>query len=176
MVQTASLGFAFDRDYATHYARRADCVVEHRPQNLLDDNDGYVVHDLIHFFEAKSKSGSSPESSVIRGARFIKCVIFIHISCVLCLIRCRHVLDKRLHIDIVALLNLTESVFARAIISSRRSVHDLTLPRSWILNWLSTWDGPLAIKYDTTILQMLHYPLKELLEAICLGQDISMSA
>ena len=72
VVQTASLGFAFHRDDAVHYARRVPCIVDLRPPRLLDGNGGYILHDLINFFDAKSDSESSRESSVIRGASFIK--------------------------------------------------------------------------------------------------------
>ncbi|KAF8491287.1 hypothetical protein JB92DRAFT_2753228 [Gautieria morchelliformis] len=149
VTHTAALAFAFDRDNATHYIRRADCIVLHRPPILVYENRGYMVHDLINFFEAEPESETLPESSIIRGASFIK-----------------RVLDRRIPVDINALLNVVESVLARAIIASRRSLHDLTLPRSWILSWLSTWDGRCAINYDTRVLQILFEPLEQLLGAL----------
>ena len=75
VVQTASLSFTFDRDYATRYTRRARCIVNLRPSPLIGENGGYILHDLINFFEGKSDSESSRESSVIRGASFIKYVM-----------------------------------------------------------------------------------------------------
>jgi hypothetical protein len=81
VINAAALAFAFDRDNATHYIRRADCIVLHRPPILVYENRGYLVHDLINFLEAESASETLPESSIIRGASFIKCVV--HFSCVI---------------------------------------------------------------------------------------------
>ena len=85
-------------------------------------------------------------------------------------------MDNHIPIDIDAVLNLVESVFARAIIASRHSLHDLTLPRSWILTWLSTWYSGSPISYDRVVFQILSEPLRELLEAICSTRGVGMSA
>ncbi|KAF8588487.1 hypothetical protein K439DRAFT_1335105 [Ramaria rubella] len=146
VVQTSTLAFTFDRTNALHYIRRAGCVhvVENIPPHL-NRQGRYVVHDLLDFLQATS------DVSAVAGACFVK-----------------HLLDQRIPIDIDTLLSMVESLFGRAIISSRDSLHQVTLPRSWILSLLSNRESR-ARSRDASVLEILIGSLRDLLEDICIN-------
>ncbi|EJF58549.1 hypothetical protein DICSQDRAFT_172899 [Dichomitus squalens LYAD-421 SS1] len=152
LLQGLRLAFRFDPDAASEYVHRIPAVVSYRPPTLMrgGDSEGYMVHYLL---------GSMQNSDV---KALSKGVLFMN-----------HVLEKKVPIDIGVLSNFMDHLCGSLLIASRlratATLHDLTLPKSWLLR-LSPNIEALRIK-DTQLVNIYQTQITQLLEPIYTGQD-----
>ncbi|TBU21885.1 hypothetical protein BD311DRAFT_811916 [Dichomitus squalens] len=152
LLQGLRLAFRFDPDAASEYVHRIPAVVSYRPPTLMrgGDSEGYMVHYLLDSMQ------NSDVKALSKGVLFMN-----------------HVLEKKVPIDIGVLSNFMDHLCGSLLIASRlratATLHDLTLPKSWLLR-LSPNIEALRIK-DTQLVNIYQTQITQLLEPIYTGQD-----
>ncbi|KAI1785420.1 hypothetical protein LXA43DRAFT_132940 [Ganoderma leucocontextum] len=152
LIQAARLALKFDQDAAAEYLHRVPTIMIYRPPMLLRDNDkSYVVHYLLHSMQ------DSDEHALNKGVLFMN-----------------HILEKKVPIDIGVLCDFMDHLCGALIISSRirltGTLHDVTLPKSWISRLSSTIE--VLRTRDTQLVKIYKAQIIQLLEPIYTGQDI----
>lgn len=131
-LRLADLGSFIDNKALVDHVHRTSLVQKYRPPFLMrEERDGYVILELLEFLRGGEKS------SIHAGAAFIQCVSHqFHISLSDPTLF-RHILDKKIPVEITLLCRFLELVVGSLVIawSFKRigSLHGVTLPRSWIL-------------------------------------------
>jgi len=149
MTQGAFLAFAFDKQVAQDYLRRAPSVIGRRPKELMRGRQGehYIIHDLLESIDG------TRDCTISAGILFIQAVC-----------------DKGLRIDVGVLCHLIEYICASFAIAYKfrwsSSLHDLTLPRSWLVA-LSRDDS--LRNRQTHLIPLLLESMEQLLESIYSG-------
>ncbi|KAH8984681.1 hypothetical protein EDB92DRAFT_1885663 [Lactarius akahatsu] len=115
LLRLVDLGSFVDNKALVDFVYRTSLVQIYSPPFLMrEERDGYVILDLLEFLRGDK------HSSIHAGAMFI-----------------RHILDKKIPVEITMLCRFMELVVGSFIIawSFRKtgSLHGVTLPRSWML-------------------------------------------
>ncbi|KAI9436974.1 hypothetical protein H4582DRAFT_1853973 [Lactarius indigo] len=115
LLRLVDLGSFIDNKALVDFVHRTSLVQKYSPPFLMrEERDGYVILDLLEFLRG-DKNGS-----IHAGAMFI-----------------RHILDKKIPVEITILCRFLELVVGSFIIAwsfmKTGSLHGITLPRSWIL-------------------------------------------
>ncbi|KAI0770957.1 hypothetical protein BD413DRAFT_613484 [Trametes elegans] len=115
LVRVARLAILIDSEAASKYLSRVPCVATFREVIYLRQSEiAYTAHDLLGLLY------NSDPMALNRGILFL-----------------RHVLENKVSIDISVLCDIMESLCGSLLIASRLhnggSLHNLTLPKSWIM-------------------------------------------
>lgn len=115
LLRLVDLGSFIDNKALVDHVDRTDLVQKHRPPALMrGEKDGYVILELLGFLRADEYG------SINAGAAFIQ-----------------HVIEKQIPVEVTVLCRFLELVVGSFVIASTfkrtRSLHGVTLPRSWIL-------------------------------------------
>ncbi|KAF8261744.1 hypothetical protein EI94DRAFT_1809815 [Lactarius quietus] len=115
LLRLVDLGSFIDSKALVDHVNRTSLVQRFRPTILMrGERDGYVILELLEFLRADEYS------SINAGAAFIQ-----------------HVLLKKIPIELALLCRFLELVVGSFVIAATfkrtRSLHGVTLPRSWIL-------------------------------------------
>ncbi|KAI0757675.1 hypothetical protein C8Q80DRAFT_1134839, partial [Daedaleopsis nitida] len=119
-MRAVRLALVFDSK-AMDYLYRTPSVAGCRPVPLLRGKDkAYVIHDLLAVLHLPSED----VSSLNRGLLFLN-----------------HVLENKLHIDITLLCDLMDHLCGSMVLAirlqgSQGTLHDVTLPKSWLTRLL----------------------------------------
>lgn len=169
-LEAAVLAFDIDENNAADYIRRAPCCNIRLPPIFIRDEGRYVVHDLLMFLQGDLHS-------VYHGVSFMRCVLSpISLPTRLIAFFSRHVVERKVPIDVNAFLHLAERVcgsFALAWKGRNGSYHDLTLPRSWLARLLKPGR---RIRCSRNILRDLSSTLTTLLQDLSREPDESQGA
>ena len=148
----------------------------HPPQIMLDANHGYVIPQVVVFLHGMEYE------SIHAGTLFIKYVDqFSQFGSQLYGIPCtppRHILNNKIPVELAVLCRILELVAGSYIMASAynrtRSLHGVTLPRSWILENVRKFNG--ENKYlNSRMLWYMAIPFKALLERVYSGNDTGRS-
>ncbi|KAI9453660.1 hypothetical protein BJY52DRAFT_1288007 [Lactarius psammicola] len=115
LLRLVDLGSFIDNKALVDHFHRTSLVQKDRPPFLMrNERNGYVILELLGFLRADEYG------SINAGAAFIQ-----------------HVLDKKIPVEVTVLCRFLELVVGSFVIAwtfkRTRSLHGVTLPRSWIL-------------------------------------------
>ncbi|PCH33046.1 hypothetical protein WOLCODRAFT_62498 [Wolfiporia cocos MD-104 SS10] len=153
LMRATALVFSAGKQTASHQLTRARCISACRPPPLLREDRGvkvYVVHDLLYLM-----SDDSPYS-------LFKGILFMN-----------HVIENRTPIDVGLLCNLLDCICAMMIVDyrykMRHSLHDITLPHSWLIRLLQEMKK--LGSRETRFLPLYLKPMVALLEQVQTGHQ-----
>ncbi|KAH9931245.1 uncharacterized protein B0H18DRAFT_929725 [Fomitopsis serialis] len=150
LMRTISLGMTFDSGVLLYHLPQVRSVVTCRPKALVRGNteaksDAYVVQDLERYVHT------------VHPASLASGIIFIN-----------HVLVNRLSVDIVVLCEFMDNLAGLLIVASRMSdantLHDLTMPRSWLQRVLPSLSQ--LKNQSTNLIRLYMKPMAGLLDQI----------
>ncbi|KAI0042885.1 hypothetical protein FA95DRAFT_1609833 [Auriscalpium vulgare] len=151
LLRLVDLGKTFDQAAIQDYLPRTPVVTQYRPPHLVRQPiNAYVVDDLVGFFTKEE------QWSLSAGALFFK-----------------HILDSRIPVDITVLCRFLDVLCGSFVIAKKLwthgSLHDLMLPRSWVLELLPSAEK--LKKRHTQTVPVIVDPIAPLLERIYSGQQ-----
>ncbi|PCH33049.1 hypothetical protein WOLCODRAFT_159800 [Wolfiporia cocos MD-104 SS10] len=155
-IRIATLAFTFDKQSAELQLTRAPCVTTHKYSILLrrwNDRKVYALEDFLAFMI------NDHETSILRGVLFV-----------------RHIIKRRIPIDIVVLCDLLDLLCASIVLRDRyqttRSFHNVTLPQSWLVR-LVDFIKRLCIRTTRfkELRDMYLEPISQLMSQIQTGKD-----
>ena len=177
LMRATSLAMVFDHKAASTGLQTIPSyhVPPHdRPYHLVRQGV-YVVHDLI------SSVQCNDVNSLNRGVLVLKYASDSYVLCVLFLTNITptsHILSKRVSIDIGVLCDFMDYLCGAMVVAkrlqSRGNLHDITLPKSWIIRLvqdvekIAHKDTELAVEYERHI--------GDLLEQVYSGADAGTSS
>ncbi|KAH9016162.1 hypothetical protein EDB85DRAFT_767953 [Lactarius pseudohatsudake] len=115
LLRLVDLGSFIDNKALVDHLNRTSLVQQYRPPFLMrGERHGYVILELLGFLRADEKG------SIHAGAAFIQ-----------------YILDKKIPVEVTMLCRFLELVVGSFVVAwsfkRSRSLHGITLPRSWIL-------------------------------------------
>ncbi|KZT68439.1 hypothetical protein DAEQUDRAFT_671296 [Daedalea quercina L-15889] len=147
LLQTTSLGLTFDAGALQYHLPLVQSVSVYRPTEALSRGEEkvYIMQDLERYVR------NEHQASLASGILFVN-----------------HILTKRLPVDISALCDFLDVLCGRLVVASRlghrNTMHDVTLPRSWLLRALPSL-YELKDK-STNLFELYVTPMADLLEQI----------
>ncbi len=132
LLRLLDLGSFIDNKALVDHFYRTGLVQLYRPPFLMrGERDGYVILELLRFLRA-DESGS-----IHAGVAFIQLSSHQFHFPFFVLILFRYILDQKLSVELTVLCRFLEVVVGSFVIASTftktRTLHGVTLPRSWIL-------------------------------------------
>ncbi|KAI0716097.1 hypothetical protein C8T65DRAFT_606293 [Cerioporus squamosus] len=153
LIRTARFAFTFDHKAAADYAPRVPCVLAYRPQALMRSQGtekSYVVQYLIGFMQ------NSEVYSLNQGVLFMN-----------------HILENKIPVDISLLCDFMDHLCGRLILTIRQqsssSLHDVTLPKSWLSTLVP--DAKALQSKERQLSTLYKKNMGDLLEQIYSGTD-----
>ncbi|TFY54263.1 hypothetical protein EVJ58_g8968 [Rhodofomes roseus] len=151
LMRTISLGLTFNSSALQHHLIQVPSVAAGSGPNKLlrskADTQVYIVHDLTRYVY------NAQPSSLASGINFIN-----------------HVLMNRLFIDVTVLCELLDNLCALIVVASRLqtsdTLHDITMPRSWLQRALLDIHQMKDKFLSRGFLEMYMAPMAGLLEQI----------
>ncbi|KAH8984683.1 hypothetical protein EDB92DRAFT_2117026 [Lactarius akahatsu] len=132
LLRLVDLGSFIDNKALVDHVNRTSLVQQYRPPFLMrGERDGYVILELLGFLRADEKG------SIHAGAAFIQYVLHQSRIPIPMLAPSRYILDKKIPVEVTMLCRFLELVVGSFVVAwsfkRSRSLHGITLPRSWIL-------------------------------------------
>jgi hypothetical protein len=144
---------------------------------MLDANHAYVIPHIVVFLHGMEYE------SIHAGTLFIKYVDqFSQFGSQLYGTPCtlpRHILNHKIPVELTVLCRILELVSGSYIMASAynrtRSLHGITLPRSWILENVRTFNRVKNKYLNSRMHWYMATPFKDLLERVYSGNDTGRS-
>lgn len=164
LIRAATLGIYLDRKEAGDYLYRGR-YMDSRIPHYIREGRNYVVSELLNSLRGSGRRCFTVGILFIRYVRALKsCGDFPETNP-------RHVVERRLHINLGVLCQFFDYLCAGLITSSRYrrfgNVHDVTLPRSWFLVHMP--DLCPEVVQDTSFTWLLVKPIRIILEQVYSG-------
>jgi hypothetical protein len=136
LLRLVDLGSFIDNKALVAHVERTSLIQRYRPPLFMrGERNGYVILELLGFLRADP----GDNVSIHAGAAFIKYAVYqtrISNSDAGPLYH-RYILDKKIPVEVTMLCRFLELVVGSFVMASSfnrtRSLHGVTLPRSWIL-------------------------------------------
>lgn len=170
LMRTCRLAMLFDRHPASDNLHRIPCAIGYRtlrPPHLLRSGGYFVVNDFLAATQCRDPGALN------RGVLFLKYVVAHSLYMEPLTFVLSHVLFNRLRVDIGVLCDFMDYLCSAMLIAinmrTKGTLHDLTLPRSWLAQTLQGIDRLSDMQTDRSLEYVNR--IGRLLQEVYTGQD-----